>query len=151
MTYSPIPDSMDFKINTTVYSLAYMTHLLEKEGKNVLIHCSAGQSRSVSVILVYSMKYKKMSLKDSFNHIKKICESAGPNVGFMKQLTEIEKEIFSIASSSFDLNNYMIDALFELFKGSGKVNKEMCQKVLEKCNFDIKIAQNVLFPIAYGN
>ena len=42
-----------------------------KEGKNVMVHCSAGLSRSVSIILAWIMKTKGKTLKEAVDITKK--------------------------------------------------------------------------------
>jgi len=49
-----------------------------------------GKSRSVAVILVYLMKYKKMSLKDSIELVKEKRHIIKPNSNYIKQLEKLE-------------------------------------------------------------
>ncbi|RNA31146.1 dual specificity phosphatase 14 [Brachionus plicatilis] len=60
-----------------------------------LVHCAAGISRSASIILVYLMKYLKMSLKDAHALTKSKRPFIRPNVGFWKQLIAYEKKLFN--------------------------------------------------------
>lgn len=59
-------------------------------GRPVLVHCVAGVSRSVSVILAYLVRYQKMTLDDAFKHVKAQRPCALPNIGFWDQLFEWE-------------------------------------------------------------
>jgi protein-tyrosine phosphatase len=54
--------------------------------RNVLIHCTAGVSRSPTFTIAYLMKYRKMRLGDALNlmKIRRACSS--PNFTFLKQI-----------------------------------------------------------------
>jgi protein-tyrosine phosphatase len=52
----------------------------------VLVHCTAGISRSPSVVIAYCMVEKKWSLEDALTHCKKIRPRVNPNSTFIKQL-----------------------------------------------------------------
>lgn len=53
----------------------------------VLVHCNAGVSRSVSVVIGYLMLHQGMSFSSSYALVKSKRECIQPNVGFIKQLT----------------------------------------------------------------
>lgn len=52
----------------------------------VLVHCCAGQSRSVAFVIGYLMSRKGMSYEDAFGHVKRVRACAAPNEGFVQQL-----------------------------------------------------------------
>lgn len=54
--------------------------------KNILVHCMAGVSRSVSVVAYYLMKKKALSYEDALNIIKQKRKIARPNDSFRSQL-----------------------------------------------------------------
>ena len=64
-----------------------------KNGGNVLVHCHAGVSRSSTILLAYIMKSQKMKLDKALELIKSKREKASPNIGFIQQLKEYEKEL----------------------------------------------------------
>jgi protein tyrosine phosphatase len=64
-----------------------------KEGRNVLVHCHLGVSRSSSIVIAYLMRYQNMSLKQSIEFVKSKRECIQPNPGFMEQLEKYEKEL----------------------------------------------------------
>ena len=71
----------------------------------VLIHCMAGISRSVTLMVYYLMNYKFMTLKESFDLLSTTREQdSSPNFGFYKQLRRIEKDIFG--HNSMTLQDY---------------------------------------------
>jgi len=57
-----------------------------KNNKKVLVHCHAGISRSVSVILAFFVKYGKTSVENAYKKVNNKRSIAGPNQGFLKQL-----------------------------------------------------------------
>lgn len=61
------------------------------QGHSVLVHCAAGRSRSVSVILFYmthapKLRAKWKSVEEALAHIQRVRPTAGPNDGFIEQL-----------------------------------------------------------------
>lgn len=65
----------------------------------VLVHCAQGCSRSVSFVLMYLMKSRKISFKSSLKALKQLYPNAFPNPGFCKQLKAYEKTL-NISKSS---------------------------------------------------
>ena len=63
--------------------------ILESPGP-VLIHCWAGISRSVSIVIVHFILSKRMSYLQSFFFIKTIRPFISPNVGFMEALCKLQ-------------------------------------------------------------
>ena len=59
----------------------------------IFIHCFAGRSRSVAIILAYLMIFHSLSLKSAFHHVRSIRASANPNSHFMHTLKALELEI----------------------------------------------------------
>ena len=53
---------------------------------NILVHCTAGVSRSVSIVIAYLMKEKNMTYDDALSFIKKKRPIANPNKSFIYQL-----------------------------------------------------------------
>ncbi|KAL6581796.1 hypothetical protein OROMI_005810 [Orobanche minor] len=62
-------------------------------GGGVLVHCVAGRSRSVTVLVAYLMFKNGSSLSEAMQHVKLIRPVASPNPGFMLQLHEYERSL----------------------------------------------------------
>lgn len=58
--------------------------------EKVLVHCHAGMSRSVTIILAYLMKYYHHTLDSAYEFVKERKSNISPNFGFMGQLLEYE-------------------------------------------------------------
>ncbi|XP_057421881.1 dual specificity protein phosphatase 1-like isoform X2 [Lotus japonicus] len=65
----------------------------KSQGGAVLVHCYAGRSRSVTIIVAYLMKTLGMSLSEALKHVKSKRPQAAPNSGFMRQLEDFEKSL----------------------------------------------------------
>jgi len=65
----------------------------EKIGKT-LVYCGLGISRSATFVIAYLMMYERMTLIDAYKHVQKKRPIICPNVGFFRQLIEIELEMF---------------------------------------------------------
>jgi atypical dual specificity phosphatase len=68
----------------------------------ILVHCSAGISRSPMVVAAYLMKRKGMTLKAALGQIIRVRPQVSPNAGFLQQLKEMEMELFGTAVSSLE-------------------------------------------------
>eukprot|EP00347_Sterkiella_histriomuscorum_P019183 403342619 len=60
------------------------------QGRNVLVHCAAGVSRSATIVISYLMYKNQLTLDQAFEHVKECRPAICPNEGFMKQLTIFE-------------------------------------------------------------
>ena len=73
----------------------------KNRGEKVLVHCHAGMSRSVTVIIAYLMKFYHYSLDNAFDFVKSRKQNISPNFSFMGQLIEYESYLKpSVASTS---------------------------------------------------
>ena len=59
-------------------------------GEKVLVHCYAGMSRSVTIILAYLMKYYNHTLESAHEYVKERKTDISPNFSFMGQLLDFE-------------------------------------------------------------
>ena len=60
----------------------------------VLVHCSAAISRSPTIVAAYLMKWRGMTLRESLEVLVKARGAVSPNPGFLRQLSEMEMELF---------------------------------------------------------
>lgn len=63
-----------------------------KQNNNILVHCMAGVSRSVSIILYYLMKKYHMNFDKALNVVKNKRTIAHPNNSFRLQLKKYHKK-----------------------------------------------------------
>ena len=61
-------------------------------GNRVLVFCTAGRSRSVTVVAAYLMKKKHLSVKDALNLIQDV-RRINPNPGFIRQLEAWQRDV----------------------------------------------------------
>jgi hypothetical protein len=66
-----------------------------KQNKKILIHCYAGLSRSASLVIAYLIKYHRTDFHFSYDFInsKRNNYPIKPNIGFIKQLKDFEKQV----------------------------------------------------------
>jgi hypothetical protein len=73
-------DLCHFQLNDIISS-----YLVRKQ--KVIVHCVYGQSRSVTAIITYMIKYHHYSLMEAFNRVKEVKSSICVNPGFLTQLS----------------------------------------------------------------
>jgi len=61
--------------------------VLADEG-NLLIHCGAGASRSVSFLIAYMISTYSLEYEECVEYVKRIRAEANPNEGFVRQLKD---------------------------------------------------------------
>jgi len=66
-----------------------------KQNGNVLVHCSAGISRSPTLVLSYMMQYNNMHFQDAYAKMQSLRKIVAPNVSFLGQLLEFDKRLHS--------------------------------------------------------
>ncbi len=57
----------------------------------ILIHCKAGMSRSVSVIITWLMFHKNMTYEEAYNYVKERRPVISPNISFVDYMKNIKK------------------------------------------------------------
>jgi hypothetical protein len=67
---------------------------------NVLIHCMAGRSRSVTIGASYLMQKYNLKLDEAMQRIVTIRPSSNPNEGFIEQLKEFEQSLQDIGNAA---------------------------------------------------
>merc|ERR1712154_596099 len=101
--YLPLPDEESYNILTVVETCSFFIDKLQtnhpNQNKKIVINCSAGKSRSVSVIIGYCMIYKKMKMKETYDHILSVKNDIEPNLGFLSTLMDLEKKLFNLNDS----------------------------------------------------
>ncbi|KAL2339151.1 hypothetical protein Fmac_013597 [Flemingia macrophylla] len=65
----------------------------KRHGGGVLVHCFAGKSRSVSIVIAYLIKTRGMSFNEALRHVRTVRPTAFPNQGFINQLMDFEKSL----------------------------------------------------------
>ncbi|CAF1059248.1 unnamed protein product [Adineta ricciae] len=61
--------------------------------EKVLVHCVAGISRSPAIVISFLMRYAQMNLNDAYNYVKMKRSIVSPNLNFMGQLLQYEKQL----------------------------------------------------------
>jgi len=59
----------------------------------VLVHCYAGQSRSSTLLAAYLVAERGMELGEALHKIQEARPSVCPNLGFILQLKQLEKQV----------------------------------------------------------
>ncbi|KAM0257099.1 hypothetical protein ACHAQJ_004563 [Trichoderma viride] len=59
----------------------------------ILVHCSAGISRSPAVVVEYLMKHHDMSLRAALGQIVRARPQVSPNPGFLQELKDLELQL----------------------------------------------------------
>ncbi|XP_064454696.1 uncharacterized protein LOC135365980 [Ornithodoros turicata] len=63
-------------------------------GGGVLVHCNAGVSRSVSLVVAYLMLRKGMRFANALARVQEVRPVARPNDGFRAQLMELDNRLY---------------------------------------------------------
>ncbi len=69
----------------------------KKEGKQVLVHCAAGVSRSPTLVIAYIMWSQKKTRKEAYEYVSSKRPIIDPNENFMDQLAMFETVVNRVA------------------------------------------------------
>lgn len=79
-------DHEEEEIRYTFIPLYRFIEQERKAGRNVLIHCAAGISRSAALLISYMMNKYQATFENCYDHVSKKRPCVMPNTGFVKQL-----------------------------------------------------------------
>ncbi|KAH9479342.1 Dual specificity protein phosphatase 1 [Psilocybe cubensis] len=100
-----LSDSTTSSISNTIDAATEIIKAALQSNKGrgrILVHCSAGVSRSPTIVCGYLMKEHNMSLKNALGLIVRARPQVSPNPGFLNQLKDLEVALFG--SSSLDID-----------------------------------------------
>ena len=110
--------------------------------KNVLLHCYAGKSRSVTFIIAYMMKYMNYDLLTAYNYIKKL-RNIYPNIGFINQLIRYEKELSG--KITLDYDNFVVKYIHD--NVNSNILIDQIKLIYESSNKDISLTIDKIFSL----
>ena len=87
----PVEDLPDVDMTQHLEEALQFIEEARLQGEKILVHCHAGRSRSVTVILAYLMKFHSYSLYGALEFVQQCKQDVDPNLGFMRQLLAYEK------------------------------------------------------------
>ncbi len=104
----------------------FMNSIVDSGGK-ILVHCMAGISRSVSVVVYYLMKKHFMKYSDAISFVKNKRSIASPNNSFKLQL-----ELYQVKRDRFKESD--ADKIIQLGKNKiinvEKITNELCNELI---------------------
>ena len=90
---TPFYDSPEAHLISKLHDTLNFIHTAVSQGGKVLVHCQAGISRSVSIVIAYLMWSEKKSFDKILEHVKSKRQCADPNDNFRAQLLIFEDVI----------------------------------------------------------
>ena len=85
------PQSIDKLLYDIIPVTLPHIHDYLQDKRNFLVCCSAGRSRSITIVLTYLMKYRNLSAHEALEFVTSRRTCANPNPGFVKLLKNFEK------------------------------------------------------------
>jgi protein-tyrosine phosphatase len=89
-----VDDDPSEKISKYFYEVNIIIQKALSENKNVMVHCAAGMSRSPTLVIAYLMIVNQWRYEEAYNFVKQRRPLTEPNIGFVRQLKELESKIF---------------------------------------------------------
>ncbi|KAG2176268.1 hypothetical protein INT43_005502 [Umbelopsis isabellina] len=83
------------------------------KSQNVLVHCEAGMSRSVTIVAAYLMWKRQISPKEAITIIKQAWPSASPNSGFFSQLELYHEIDYTVDQTRTEYRRYLMANMAE--------------------------------------
>lgn len=90
------------------------------QNRGVLIHCLAGVSRSATVTIAYLISALNMTLNEAYDFVKQRKPSVNPNLNFMGQLLEFERQLRTPQTPSSTTSTLSSDSSLD---GEGEVER----------------------------
>ncbi|XP_015450309.1 dual specificity protein phosphatase 22 isoform X4 [Pteropus alecto] len=87
----PAADSPSQNLSRHFKESIKFIHECRLSGEGCLVHCLAGVSRSVTLVIAYIMTVTDFGWEDALHTVRAGRSCANPNLGFQRQLQEFEK------------------------------------------------------------
>jgi Dual specificity phosphatase, catalytic domain len=71
-------------------------------GDKVLVHCMSGVNRSVSIVILYLMRSRQMSLRDAIDYMQSNYGKTRPHDLYLEQMVDIERAWLDVDTPSID-------------------------------------------------
>lgn len=95
-------DSFESQLGKWFDEATSFIHNALSSGDSILVHCAKGQSRSVTIVIAFALKYLKMNLSQAYPLVsERNLNKVSMNDGFKHQLMEYEKKLFKSNSINF--------------------------------------------------
>lgn len=85
-----IDDDASENIQQHFYTVHRIIKKALNEGKQIIVHCAAGMSRSPTLVMAYMMIENRLTANEALEYIQTMRPTALPNTGFMQQLYSLE-------------------------------------------------------------
>ncbi|KAI9300214.1 hypothetical protein BJ944DRAFT_253271 [Cunninghamella echinulata] len=86
-------------VESTLRKAVTIINEAKKHHEPIYVHCKAGKSRSVAVILAYFVITEKWTLKRAYRHVIKARPWVSPNIGFVAELMKLEEKVLGQVSN----------------------------------------------------
>ena len=91
--FMQMQDHYDYPIHMHFDTSYEFIEKSRSEGKNVLVQCHAGVSRSATIVCAYLTKKHKIKAEEALRLVREKRPRAKPNQGFWVKLQEYSKQI----------------------------------------------------------
>ncbi len=106
------------------FLLLNLDEKLQNKTNKILVHCSAGISRSPTLVLAYMIKKHHMKLDDAFHKMRQLRQIVDPNVSFIIQLRDWEtKCLTTINETNEDISSNNSRSTSSTYCGSTSKSK----------------------------
>jgi len=91
----PVIDNSDVDMDDALKeSIQFIDEAIKSNPQaKVFVHCKAGKSRSVSVVIGYLVSHKNHTLKSAYQLVRQNRKGVSPNLGFMAALLKMERKL----------------------------------------------------------
>lgn len=103
------------------------------EGKQVLVNCYAGVSRSATIVIGYLMYKNKMNVQEALSFVRQKRPIINPNYGFVCQLYNLQDEIHNIDTAFTYKNKTQEEVVKEIISTYDQV--PFIKEILKRENY----------------
>lgn len=121
----PVLDTLDQDLLQYFPECIAFIEAAKRDSGSLLIHCHAGQSRSVTVVAAYLMHRDKIGMREALARIQNV-RKVQPNDNFLQQLKLFEECDCQIADDNVQYRRWKFE---HMFKGHSKTSDPLMTSV----------------------